>query len=111
MNHEQAQHTIHQLFERGEIDEATHRCGLDALGETEPEHSKEALGCCSAEELEQWRRQDALHWQESLEDETFAERFEVGHGYAYGCIEQMLSCTDYDLLFALLSQVSQVEAA
>ena len=79
------------------------------LGETEADANQAALGCRSAEALEQWRRRDALYWQETLDEEAFSGRFDVGHGHAYGCIEQMLSCTDYDLLFALLSQVLPAE--
>jgi len=104
VNLPQALQTLHQLFEQDAIEAATYRCGLDALAECERDQSREVLGCRSARELEQWRRRDVLHWQETLEDGAFAERFEVGHGYAYGCIEQMLSCTDFEVLFALLRQ-------
>ena len=104
MNQPLTPHNLHQLFEQDAIEAATYRCGLDALAESECEKSRKALSCRSARELEQWRRRHVLHWQETLEDELFAERFEVGHGYSYGCIEQMLSCTDFDVLFALLRQ-------
>ena len=40
--------------------------------------------------------------QAKLSEEAFAERFEVGHGNAYGCIEQMLSCVDYEFVLDLL---------
>ena len=76
------------------------------LGETEADANQAALGCRSAEALEQWRRRDALYWQETLDEEAFSGRFDVGHGHAYGCIEQMLSCTDYALLFELFAELS-----
>ncbi len=35
-----------------------------------------------------------MRWQEKLDEEKFAERYEIEHGITYGCIEQMLSCID-----------------
>ena len=85
MNVLQARRTLEQWLEQGEIEVATHRCGLDRLHATKP-HGDQALvngGC--VEDLEQWGRQNALHWQESLDGDAFAERFDVGHGRTYGC--------------------------
>ena len=65
-------HNLHQLFEQDAIEAATYRCGLDALAESERDQSREVLGCRSARELEQWRRRDVLHRQETLEDGAFA---------------------------------------
>lgn len=46
-----------------------------------------------------------LRGRPGLDADAFAERFDVGHGRTYGCIEQMLSCIDVPLLVEMLSQV------
>ena len=107
MDCSQARHRLDQLLEQGEIEPATHRCGLDLLNAREPTSDEEALNCASAEAVERWGRQNALHWQDNLDAEAFAERFEIGHGHTYGCIEQMLSCIDTALLAELLNQQKQ----
>ena len=102
MNHAQALATIQVQLALGAIESATHRCALDVLGETSTSANPEGLNCKSAEALEEWYRWYAVHWQDILDEETFGERFNIGRGKEYGCIEQMLSCTDYAWLFALL---------
>lgn len=103
MDCSQARRRLDHLLEQGAIEPATHRCGLDLLEAREHARDQEALNFGSAEELERWGRRNALRWQANLDDEAFAERFEVGHGRTYGCIEQMLSCIDTALLTELLS--------
>ena len=105
MDCHQAQCRLDQLLEQGEIEPATHRCGLDLLNANQQPSAQGALNWASAEALEQWARQNALRWQDNLEVEAFGERFEVGHGHTYGCIEQMLSCIDYPFLMELLNQL------
>ena len=105
MDCHQAQRHLDQLLERGEIEAATHRCGLDLLAANQQPTDQGALNSASAEALEQWARQNALRWQDNLEVEAFGERFEVGHGHTYGCIEQMLSCIDHAFLVELLNQL------
>ena len=105
MDCSQAQLHLDQLLEQGEIEPATHRCGLDLLDASQQASVQGALNCASAEALEQWARQNALLWQDKLEVEGFGERFEVGHGHTYGCIEQMLSCIDHAFLVELLNQL------
>ena len=105
MNVTQARRKLEQWLEQGEIEVATHRCGIDRLHATTPGGDQVLLNGGCVEDLEQWGRQNALHWQESLDGDAFAERFDVGHGRTYGCIEQMLSCIDVPLLVELLSQV------
>ena len=103
MDCSQARRRLDHLLEQGTIEPATHRCGLDLLNAREQTRDQEALNFASAEALEHWGRRNALHWQDKLDAEAFAERFEVGHGRTYGCIEQMLSCMDTALLAELLS--------
>ena len=105
MDCHQAQRRLDQLLEQGEIEPATHRCGLDLLAANQQPTDQGALNSASAEALEQWARQNALRWQDNLEVEAFGERFEVGHGHTYGCIEQMLSCIDHAFLVELLNQL------
>ena len=105
MDCHQAQRHLDQLLEQGEIEPATHRCGLDLLDAGQQATDPVALNSASSEALEQWARQNALCWQNNLEVEAFGERFEVGHGHTYGCIEQMLSCIDYPFLMELLNQL------
>jgi len=105
MDCHQAQRHLDQLLEQGEIEPATHRCGLDLLDASQQASDQGVLKGASAEALEQWARQNALRWQDNLEVEAFGERFEVGHGHTYGCIEQMLSCIDHAFLVELLNQL------
>ena len=105
MDCHQAQRHLDQLLEQGEIEAATHRCGLDLLDAGQQATEPVALKGASSEALEQWARQNALRWQNKLEAEAFGERFEVGHGHTYGCIEQMLSCIDHAFLRELLNQL------
>ena len=105
MDCSQALHHLDQLLEQGEIEPATHRCGLDLLDASQQASDQGVLKGASAEALEQWARQNALRWQDNLEVEAFGERFEVGHGHTYGCIEQMLSCIDHAFLVELLNQL------
>ena len=102
MNRSQALQNIEQLLRKGELEEATHRYALivvDLISDAAPE---ELLCCQKPEELSAWIRRDALACQAKLSEEAFAEQFEVGHGNAYGCIEQMLSCVDYEFVLNLL---------
>ena len=107
MDDRQARQRLDQLLEQGDIEPATHRCGLDLLNAREQARDHEALHCASAEAVERWGRRNALHWQDNLDAEAFADRFEIGHGHTYGCIEQMLSCIDTALLVELLNQQEQ----
>ncbi len=104
MDCSQARRRLDHLLEQGAIEPATHRCGLDLLNAREHTRDQEALNFASAEALERWGRENALRWQNSLDAEAFAERFEVGNGHTYGCIEQMLSCIDTALLTEVLNQ-------
>ena len=109
MDYHQAQRRLDQLLEQGEIEPATHRCGLDLLDANQQASDQGVLKGASAEALEQWARQNALRWQDNLEVEAFGERFEVGHGHTYGCIEQMLSCIDHAFLVELLNQLEAAD--
>ena len=93
MNVTQACRKLEQWLEQGEIEVATHRCGLDRLLAMKPHGHQAMLNGDSEQGLEQWGRQNALHWQETLGADAFAERFDVGHGRTYGCIEQMPAST------------------
>ena len=113
MNRSQALQYIEQLFEKGKLEDATYRFALDAVGyicgEASISSNEELQNFQSPEDLAHWRRIDALRWQEELDEEEFAERFDVGCGRAYGCIEQMLSCTDHDFVLDLIGQVQIAE--
>ena len=105
MNRSQAQQYIEQLSEEGELEEATHRYALIVVELIGDAGNEKLLRCQTPEELSDWIRRDALTWQATLSEEAFAEQFEVGHGNAYGCIEQMLSCVDYEFVFELLGNI------
>ena len=107
MNRSQALQNIEQLLRKGELEEATHRYArivIDQISDAAPE---ELMRCHTPEELSAWIRRDALAWQAKLSEQAFAERFEVGHGNAYGCIEQMLSCVDYEFVLDLLISMQE----
>ena len=105
MNQSQAMQYIEQLSEKGELEEATRRYSQIAIDLINDEGDEEVLCCKTPDELATWIRRDAVAWQEKLSEESFAERFEVGHGRAYACIEQMLSCIDYELVLDLLGEM------
>ena len=102
MNRFQARQSIEQRSEKGELEEATHRYSPIVVDLLSDAGNEELLCCQMPEELSTWIRRDALAWQAKLSEEAFAEQFEVGHGNAYGCIEQMLSCIDYKFVLDLL---------
>ena len=102
MNRSQALQNIEQLLRKGELEEATHRYARIVIDQISDAASEELMRCHTPEELSAWIRRDALAWQAKLSEQAFAERFEVGHGNAYGCIEQMLSCVDYEFVLGLL---------
>ena len=102
MNRSQALQYIEQLSEKGELEEATHRYSLIVIDLICEAGNEELLSCHTPNELANWIRRDALAWQAKLSEEAFAEQFEIEHGNAYGCIEQMLSCVDYEFVLDLL---------
>ena len=107
MNRSQALQYIEQLWGKGELEAATHRYALIVVDQISDDASEELLHCHTPEELSAWIRRDALAWQSKLSEEAFAEQFEVGHGNAYGCIEQMLSCVDYEFVLDLLASMRE----
>ncbi|WP_114994540.1 hypothetical protein [Synechococcus sp. UW179A] len=107
MNRSQSLQYIEQLSGNGVLEEATYRYALRVVDLISCATSEELLRCQTSEELSAWIRRDALASQATLSEEAFTERFEVGHGSAYGCIEQMLSCVDYEFVFDLLASMRQ----
>ena len=107
MNRSQALQYIKQLSEKGELEEATHRYALIIVDLILDEGNEELLHCHTTERLSAWIRRDALARQAKLSEEAFVEQFGIGHGNAYGCIEQMLSCIDYEFLLDLLIKHGQ----
>ena len=107
MNQSQALVYIEQQYDNGELEEATRCYTQIVVGLISDAASEELLSCQTPQELSAWIRQDALAWQAKLSEEVFAERFEVGHGHAYGCIEQMLSCVDCEFVLDLLVLMRQ----
>ncbi|MAF40523.1 MAG: hypothetical protein CL859_01505 [Cyanobium sp. ARS6] len=107
MNRSQALQYIKQLSEKGELEEATHRYALIIVDLILDEGNEELLHCHTTERLSAWIRRDALARQAKLSEEAFAEQFGIGHGNAYGCIEQMLSCIDYEFVLDLLIKHGQ----
>ena len=108
MNRSQALQQIEQLSEKGELEEATHRYALIVADLISDAGNEELLCCKKPEELSAWIRRDTLARQVALSEEAFSERFEVGQGSAYGCIEQMLSCVDYEFVLDLLASMSRL---
>ena len=107
MNRSQAMQYIDQLSNNGELEEATHRYALIVADLISDAGNEELLCCKKPEELSAWIRRDALTWQAKLSEQAFAEQFEVGHGNAYGCIEQMLSCVDCEFVLDLLVSMQE----
>ena len=107
MNRSQAMQYIDQLSNNGELEEATHRYALIIVDLNSDAGNEKLLCCQTPEDLSAWIRRDALTWQAKLSEQAFAEQFEVGHGNAYGCIEQMLSCVDYEFVLDLLVSMRQ----
>ena len=105
MNRSQVLQNIEQLWGKGELEEATHCYALIVVDQISDAASEDLLSCHTPSELANWIRSDALAWQAKLSEEAFAEQFEVGHGNAYGCIEQMLSCVDYEFVQSLLASM------
>ena len=103
MNRSQALQHIEELSGKGELEEATHLFALIVIDHISDAAPKELLRCHTPEELSAWIRRNALAWQAKLSKEEFAEQFEVGHGSAHGCTEQMLSCIDYEFSLDLLT--------
>ena len=108
---------IDDLFDQELIGDATYQFAADVIGLC----FEEQVGCPiaaasareefraikTADELAEWRRADVKHWQEEdLDEQEFAERFEVGPGRSFGCIEQMLGCTDFEFVLQLLPQIT-----
>ena len=109
---------IDDLFDQGELEDATYQCAADVIGLC----FEEEVGCpiaaasareefraiTTADELAAWRRADVKQWQEEdLDEQEFAERFDIGVGKSYGCIEGMLSCTDFEFVLQLIAQISK----
>lgn len=107
MDRSQALQHIEELSEKGKLEEATHRYALIVIDLISDLENEELSRCHTSEELSTWIRRDALAWQAQLSEEAFSERFEVGHGNSYGCIEQMLSCVDYEFVLDLLVSMRQ----
>ncbi len=108
MNQIQALQSIEELYQKGELEDATYRFAVDVIG-----LCNQAAGTAwenlqlikTVSALTAWRRAEVMHWQKQLSEEVFSERFEIGQGMEYGCIEQMLSCIDYQLILELLSKI------
>ena len=99
---------VHRFVSRKrELEEATLCYALIVVDQISDAASEELLSCHTPNELANWIRRDALAWQAKLSEEAFAERFEIGHGNAYGCIEQMLSCVDYEFVLDLLVSMQE----
>ena len=109
MNRSQVLQNIEQLWGKGELEEATHCYALIVVDQISDAASEDLLSCHTPSELANWIRSDALAWQAKLSEKVFAEQFEIGHGNAYGCIEQMLSCVDYAFVFDLLDSTRDTD--
>ena len=109
MNRSQALHDIEHSSGNGQLEEATYRYALIIVDLINDAAAEELLHCQTSDDVSAWIRRDALDWQAKLSDEAFAEWFEIGHSKAYGCIEQMLSCIDYEFVFELLLSMRQLD--
>lgn len=109
---------IDDLFDQGLLGDATYQFAADVIGLC----FEEEVGCPIAaassrsefrsittpEALADWRRADVRQWQmEDLDEQAFAERFEVGPGKSFDSIDQMLSCTDYEFVLGLLPKITE----
>lgn len=106
MDRSQAIHSVQELFDEGELEKATHHYALTVIALMSTAGNQALSHCQTADELALWIRKDALIWQATLNEEDFAERFEIGQSRAYGCIEQMLGCVDHAFVFELLKSIS-----
>ena len=105
----QALQSIEELYQKRELEDATYRFAVDVIeicnqGAGPAWENLKLIKTVSA--LTAWTRAEVMRWQEQLREEEFAERFEIGQGMEYGCIEQMLSCIDYELILDLLSKIA-----
>ena len=108
MNQIQALQSIEERYQKGELEDATYRFAVDVIeicnqGDRRAWENLQLIKTVSA--LTAWSRAEVMRCQEQLKGEEFSERFEIGQGMEYGCIEQMLSCTDYELILDLLSKI------
>ena len=108
MNQIQALQSIEELYQKGELEDATYRFAVDVIeicnqGAGPAWENLQLIKTGTA--LAAWSRAEVMRWQEQLRGEEFSERFEIGQGMEYGCIEQMLSCIDYELILDLLSKI------
>ena len=100
--------TVEQLHKSGKLEQATYHCAIDIMALFDQARTtawKELQHIKTAHALMQWRRSEVLYRQETIDQHKLAERYDIGHGMAYGCIEMMLSCIDHEFILNLLIQL------
>ena len=108
MNQIQGLHSIEELYKKGALEDATYRFAVDVIDLCDQAAApawEELQLIKTVSALTAWSRAEVMRWQEQLREEEFSERFEIGQGMEYGCIEQMLSCIDYELILDLLRKI------
>ena len=108
MNQIQGLHSIEELYKKGALEDATYRFAVDVIDLCDQAAApawEELQLIKTVSALTAWRRAEVMRWQEKLSEEEFSERFNIGQGMGYGCIEQMFSCIDYELILDLLRKI------
>ena len=77
MDRSQAIHSVQELFDEGELEEATYHYALTVIALMSTAGNQALSHCQTADELALWIRKDALIWQATLNEEDFAERLKL----------------------------------
>ena len=111
MNIKDAYIEIDRLFDAGEISNATYQTAEDWIGlcdidEQDDEEivksTLEVYTTATIDELKKDRHEDLIGWKEEINDEEFAERFEIGDGFKYSTIEEHFKDINFEFLHELI---------
>ena len=102
---------IDRLFDAGEISDATYQTAAGWIGlcdiyeQGDDEIVKSTLvvyTTATIDELKKDRHEDLIGWKEEINDEEFAERFEIGDGFKYSTIEEHFKDINFEFLHELI---------
>lgn len=111
MNIKDAYIEIDRLFDAGEISNATYQtaedwiglCDIDEQGDEEIVKSTlEVYTTATIDELKKDRHEDLIGWRDEIDEEEFAERFEIGDGFKYSTIEEHFKDINFEFIHELI---------
>ena len=111
MNIKDAYIEIDRLFDAGEISNATYQtaedwiglCDIDEQGDEEIVKSTlEVYTTATIDELKKDRHEDLIGWRDEIDEEEFAERFEIGDGFKYSTIEEHCKDINFEFIHELI---------